>query len=133
MKEENFLKGKTRADYELLMPAGDMEKAKYAIAFGADAIYCGIPMFTLRGKSSMNLSDVAKIIPYAHKRGVKVYLAVNIFPHSFKYEQFMIDMKKMEFVDYEEYIRVEDKDDNFIRVFTDVNKLEKEHKDFLSL
>jgi len=95
MKEENFLKGKTRADYELLMPAGDMEKAKYAIAFGADAIYCGIPMFTLRGKSSMNLSDVAKIIPYAHKRGVKVYLAVNIFPHSFKYEQFMIDMKKM--------------------------------------
>lgn len=93
--KEDFLKGKTRADFELLMPAGDMEKAKYAIAFGADAIYCGIPMFTLRGKSSMNLEDVAKIIPYAHKRGVKVYLAVNIFPHSFKYDQFMRDMRKM--------------------------------------
>ena len=38
----------------------------------------------------------------------------------------LIDMKNMEFVDHEEYIRVEDKDGKFIRVFTDVNKLEKE-------
>jgi len=38
----------------------------------------------------------------------------------------LIDMKNMEFVDHEEFIRVEDKDGNFIRVFTDVNKLEKE-------
>lgn len=90
-----FLKGKTRKDFELLMPAGDIEKAKYAIEFGADAIYCGIPMFTLRGKSNMSMDDLREIIPYAHKRGVKVYLAVNLFPHSFKYEQFMKDMKTM--------------------------------------
>jgi len=38
----------------------------------------------------------------------------------------LIDMKNMEFVDHEEFIRVEDKDGKFIRVFTDVNKLEKE-------
>ncbi len=92
---KEFLKGKSRKDFELLMPAGDIEKAKYAIAFGADAIYCGIPMFTLRGKSNMSLNDLKQIIPYAHERDVKVYLAVNIFPHSFKYEQFLKDMKVM--------------------------------------
>lgn len=90
-----MIKNKTRKDYELLMPAGDIEKAKYAIEFGADAIYCGVPMFTLRGKSSMSMKDLKEIIPYAHKRGVKVYLAVNIFPHSFKYDQFLKDMAQM--------------------------------------
>ncbi|MCA9497059.1 MAG: U32 family peptidase [Nanoarchaeota archaeon] len=93
--DKSFLRGKTRKDYELLMPAGSVEKAKYAIEFGADAIYCGIPMFTLRGKSSTSMNDLREIVPYARERGVKVYLAVNIFPHSFKYEQFMKDMKIM--------------------------------------
>ena len=92
---KEFLKGKTSSDFELLMPAGSLEKAKYAIEFGADAIYCGIPMFTLRGKSTMSMDDLGEIIPYARKRGVKVYLAVNIFPHSFKYEQFLKDMDIM--------------------------------------
>lgn len=92
---ENKFKDKTRADYELLMPAGSLEKAKYAIEFGADAIYCGIPMFTLRGKSTMSMDDLRELMPYAKERGVKVYFAVNIFPHSFKYEQFLKDMKIM--------------------------------------
>ncbi len=93
--DKEFLKNINKENFELLMPAGDMEKAKYAIAFGANAIYCGIPMFTLRGKSNMSLDDLKKLVPYAHERGVKVYLAVNIFPHSFKYEQFLRDMKVM--------------------------------------
>ena len=80
---------------ELLLPAGSYEKAKYAIAFGADAIYCGVPMFTLRGKSTMTMQELEKIVPYARKKRVKVYFAVNIFPHSFKYNQFLKDMKKM--------------------------------------
>lgn len=84
-----------REEMELLMPAGSLEKAKYAIAFGADALYCGIPMFTLRGKSSMSMNDLRELMPYARERNVKVYFAVNIFPHSFKYEQFLKDMKIM--------------------------------------
>jgi putative protease len=90
-----FLKGKSRKNFELLMPAGSVEKAKYAIEFGADAIYCGIPMFTLRGKSATSMDDLREIIPYARKRGVKVYLAVNVFPHSFKYKQFIESMEIM--------------------------------------
>lgn len=89
------IKGKSRKDFELLMPAGSFEKAMYAINFGADAIYCGIPMFTLRGKSNMSMEDLRKLMPIAKDRGVKVYFAVNIFPHSFKYEQFLKDMKVM--------------------------------------
>ena len=77
------------------MPAGSFEKAKFAIAYGADAIYCGIPMFTLRGKSTMKMDELREIVPYAHERGVKVYFAVNIFPHSFKYKKFLSDMKIM--------------------------------------
>ncbi len=92
---KEYLKNKSRKDYELLMPAGSLEKAKYAIAFGADAIYCGIPMFTLRGKSTMSMDELREVVPYARERGVKVYFAVNIFPHSFKYEQFLKDMKIM--------------------------------------
>jgi putative protease len=84
-----------RSNVELLMPAGSFEKAKIAIEYGADAIYCGIPMFTLRGKSTMSMDELREIVPYAHKRGVKVYFAVNIFPHSFKYKQFLKDMKIM--------------------------------------
>lgn len=93
--DRKILEQKTRKDFELLMPAGSLEKAKYAIAFGADALYCGIPMFTLRGKSTMNMEELKQIVPYAHNRGVKVYFAVNIFPHSFKYNQFLKDMKIM--------------------------------------
>lgn len=84
-----------KSNFELLMPAGSLEKAKYAIEFGADAIYCGIPMFTLRGKSTMSMDELREIVPYAHKKGVRVYFAVNIFPHSFKYKQFLHDMNIM--------------------------------------
>ena len=93
--DKKTLKNLNRKNVELLMPAGSFEKAKIAIAYGADAIYCGIPMFTLRGKSTMSIDELREIVPYAHKRGVKVYFAVNIFPHSFKYKQFLKDMKVM--------------------------------------
>ena len=81
--------------FELLMPAGSLEKAKFAIEFGADAIYCGIPMFTLRGKSTMSKNDLIETSAYCKKRGVKMYLAVNISPHSFKYDKFIEDIKFM--------------------------------------
>ena len=93
--KQDFTNLKKGEDIELLMPAGSLEKAKFAIEYGADAIYCGIPMFTLRGKSTMSMADLKELMPYARKRGVKVFFAVNIFPHSFKYEQFLKTMEVM--------------------------------------
>ena len=39
---------KAKSKLELIAPAGNLKKMKYAIAFGADAVYCGIPVFSLR-------------------------------------------------------------------------------------
>ena len=49
---------------ELLMPAGDFEKMQYAFAFGADAVYLGIPRFSLRARENgfRNLLEKKEII-----------------------------------------------------------------------
>lgn len=70
-------------DSELLAPAGSFEKAKYALEFGADAIYAGLPDFSLRAR--INKFDEKKIIEaikYAHSRNKKIYITVNIFAHN---------------------------------------------------
>ncbi|WP_108830779.1 peptidase U32 family protein [Aedoeadaptatus coli] len=67
---------------ELLAPAGDLEKLKTAIDYGADAVYLGGEAFGLR-KASKNFS-VEKIkegVEYAHARGKKVHVTLNIIPH----------------------------------------------------
>jgi len=68
---------------EIVAPAGSLEKLKYALEYGADAVYCGIPDFSLR--SRINYFDTKEIIEgirYAHDRGKKVYITVNIFAHN---------------------------------------------------
>ena len=67
---------------ELLAPAGDIEKLKMAINYGADAVYLGGESFGLR-KASKNfpLEKIKEGIEYAHSRGKKVYVTLNIVPH----------------------------------------------------
>jgi putative protease len=67
---------------ELLSPAGDFEKLKIAIAYGADAVYAGVSHFSLRCHSGkeFNYENFAEAVKYAHERGVKVYATVNSFP-----------------------------------------------------
>lgn len=68
---------------ELLAPAGDFEKLKTAIHYGADAVYLGDPRFSLRNKArNFGAEELASAISYAHERSVKVYITVNIFPHN---------------------------------------------------
>ncbi len=66
---------------ELLSPAGNLEKLKYAVNYGADAVYCALDKFGMR-KSAGNLSaDELKIgLDYAHSKGAKVYLTLNTMP-----------------------------------------------------
>lgn len=68
---------------ELLAPAGDLEKLKMAITYGADAVYLGGEAFGLR-KASKNftLSDIEEGVKFAHERGKKVYVTLNIVPHN---------------------------------------------------
>ena len=68
---------------ELLAPVGNMEKFKMALHYGADAVFLGGKMFNLRAGSN-NLSDVELeyAVNYAHERGKKVYVTLNVIPHN---------------------------------------------------
>jgi len=68
---------------ELLAPAGNLEKLKMAIAYGADAVYMGGEEYGLRASAgNFNEEDMKKGIEFAHARGRRVYLTMNIFPHN---------------------------------------------------
>jgi len=66
---------------ELLSPAGNAEKLKYAVNYGADAVYCALNKFGMRA-SAGNLSpeELAEGLDYAHARGSKVYVTLNTMP-----------------------------------------------------
>ena len=66
---------------EILSPAGDFEKMKYAIAYGADAVYMAGQSFGMRAAAAnFNADELRTGIAYAHARGVKCYVTVNIIP-----------------------------------------------------
>ena len=68
---------------ELLAPAGDLEKLKFAIIYGADAVYFAGENFGLRaGASNVTISEMEEGISFAHERNKKVYITVNIFAHN---------------------------------------------------
>ncbi len=68
---------------ELLAPAGDLEKLKIAVLYGADAVYIGGEAYGLRAKArNFDLDTMAEGIRFAHERGVKVYVTANIFAHN---------------------------------------------------
>lgn len=70
---------------ELLAPAGDSEKIKYALAYGADAVYAGFPKFSLRVRENdFTRESLAAAIDLTHKQGKKIYLTLNIYPHNRK-------------------------------------------------
>jgi U32 family peptidase len=68
---------------ELLAPAGNLEKLKTAINFGADAVYLGGSKLNLRAfADNFSDEDLLEGLKYAHQRGKKVYVTVNVFPHN---------------------------------------------------
>ncbi|MBA7561957.1 U32 family peptidase [Candidatus Atribacteria bacterium 1244-E10-H5-B2] len=68
---------------ELLAPAGNLEKLKIAIIYGADAVYLGGENFGLRaGAKNFTLKQLAEGVKFAHDRGKRVYLTLNIIPHN---------------------------------------------------
>lgn len=68
---------------ELLSPGGNMEKLKTALAFGADAVYVGIPDFSLRVRiNDFDIKKIKEAAIYCHEREKKIYVTINIFAHN---------------------------------------------------
>lgn len=68
---------------ELLAPAGDLEKLKIALLYGADAVFIGGQQFSLRARASnFGLPEIKEACTFAHDRHKKVYVTTNIIPHN---------------------------------------------------
>jgi U32 family peptidase len=81
---------------ELLAPAGNMDKLKTAFLYGADAVYLGVPDFSLRVRiNDFDIKGIAQAVEYAHSLGKKVYITVNIFAHNRHLPAFISYLKKL--------------------------------------
>lgn len=68
---------------EILSPAGDLERLKWAIRYGADAVYIGGYDYSLRANANnFSLSDIKEAISFAHSYNKKVYITVNMLFHN---------------------------------------------------
>ena len=68
---------------ELLIPANSLEVLKTAVIYGADAVYIGGDVFSLRAKAkNFTLEEMQEGISFAHEHGVKVYVTANILAHN---------------------------------------------------
>ncbi len=83
--------------HELLAPAGDLERLKVAIHYGADAVYIGGPSFGLRANATnFTLDEIKEGVAYAHQYGKKVYVTVNIVMHNQELEALVDYLKALE-------------------------------------
>lgn len=90
---------------ELLAPAGDLEKLKIAVDYGADAVYFGGEMFSLRaGAGNFTMEEMKEGIEYAHQRSVKCHMALNIFPHNEDIKPLGEYIKKINQLDLDAFI-----------------------------
>ncbi|MCF7836338.1 U32 family peptidase C-terminal domain-containing protein [Candidatus Gracilibacteria bacterium] len=73
---------------ELLAPAGDLEKLRVALAFGADAVYCGTPDFSLRvGENKFGVPEIRQAVALCRAAKKKIYLTVNTYPRDSEFKK----------------------------------------------
>ena len=71
---------------EILSPAGNFEKMRSAILYGADAVYLAGHIFGMRAAAdNFSVEQLREAVAYAHERGVKVYLTLNTMPREYEY------------------------------------------------
>lgn len=71
---------------EILSPAGNLEKMRAAILYGADAVYLAGHIFGMRAAAdNFSVDELKEAVRYAHERGVKVYLTLNTMPREYEY------------------------------------------------
>lgn len=85
------------AKYELLAPAGDLEKLKVAIIYGADAVFIGGQKFSLRSRASnFTLADIKEGCEFAHKHNAKIHVTCNIVMHNIDTDGLIEYLKELE-------------------------------------
>ncbi len=85
---------------EILSPAGNPEKLRYAVDYGADAVYCALDRFGLRAAAeNFTPDELQKAVTYAHSKGSKVYVTMNVMPHDDRFDELR------EYFDYIKSIR----------------------------
>ena len=80
---------------ELLAPAGNLNNLRYALAYGADAVYAGMPRYSLRVRNNdfNRIETLAAGIDAVHASGKAFFLASNVLPHNSKVRTFLADME----------------------------------------
>ena len=82
---------------ELLAPAGDLERLKIALLYGADAVYIGGNLFSLRANTqNFTLEEIKEGVEFAHKLNKKVYVTVNIVMHNKELKHILNYLKELE-------------------------------------
>ena len=82
---------------ELLSPAGDLERLKYAITYGADAVYIGGKQYSLRSMASnFTIEDIKEGCLFAHEHNAKVYVTCNMVMHESDIHDLLNYLKQLE-------------------------------------
>ncbi|NCC55175.1 MAG: U32 family peptidase [Erysipelotrichia bacterium] len=84
---------------ELLAPAGDLERLKLAIRYGANAVYIGGKRFSLRSRASnFDIEDIAQGVQFAKEHDAHIHVTVNMIPHEEDLEglkQYLQDLERI--------------------------------------
>lgn len=90
---------------ELLAPAGDLEKLKTALIYGADAVYFGGEMFSLRSAAgNLNIDEIKEGVEFAHSLDKRAYLTTNIFAHNEDVKPFIDYLEKIKNIPIDAFI-----------------------------
>ena len=90
---------------EILSPAGNFEKMKAAILYGADAVYLSGKIFGMRAAAdNFTIEELSEAVEYAHARGVKVYITVNTMPREPQYPELEEYFKALSNIDIDALI-----------------------------
>ena len=82
---------------ELLSPAGDFERLRYALAYGADAVYLAGKDFGMRTASdNFGEEELQRAVEYAHARGKRVFVTVNTMPRNEEVERLPAFLQALE-------------------------------------
>ncbi|MDO8240383.1 MAG: U32 family peptidase [Candidatus Moranbacteria bacterium] len=85
---------------ELLAPAGNLEKLKYAIAYGADAVYAGVPDFSLRVRiNNFTQESLKEAVEYVHQHKKKIFVTLNIYAHNVHLDEIKSHLKFLKTLD----------------------------------